>query len=95
MKRCDCCQRDGNILRRNEKSLNNILEVDIFYIWDIDFIGPFPSSFFNLFILLVIDYVSKWVKSIATPKKDAKSVTKFLHKNIFTWFGTPRVIISD
>ncbi|KAL4346372.1 hypothetical protein GQ457_17G000050 [Hibiscus cannabinus] len=57
--------------------------------------GPFPSSFGNLCILLAVDYVSKWVEAIATTHNDAKTVQRFIKKNIFTRFGTPRVIISD
>ncbi|KAK8996708.1 hypothetical protein V6N11_020207 [Hibiscus sabdariffa] len=56
---------------------------------------PFPSSHGDLYILLAVDYVSKWVEAIATPKNDAKTVMKFLHKNIFTRFGVPRALISD
>ena len=48
-----------------------------------------------MYILLAVDYVSKWVKAIATPTNDAKVVLKFLQKNIFTRFGAPRAIISD
>ncbi|KAL4378778.1 hypothetical protein GQ457_02G021180 [Hibiscus cannabinus] len=73
----------------------NILEVELFDVWGIDFMGPFPSSFGNLYILLAIDYVSKWVEAIATTHNDAKTVQRFIKKNIFTRFGTPRVIISD
>ncbi|KAK8663283.1 hypothetical protein V6N13_083106 [Hibiscus sabdariffa] len=57
--------------------------------------GPFPSSFGNLYILLAVDYVSKWVEAIPTTNNDAKTVQRFIKKNIFTRFGTPRVIISD
>ena len=46
--------------------LNNILEVEIFNVWGINFMGPFPPSFGNMYILLVVDYVSKWVEAIAT-----------------------------
>ncbi|KAL4383251.1 hypothetical protein GQ457_15G018760 [Hibiscus cannabinus] len=94
-KACDRCQRTGNISRRNEMPLQNILEVELFYVWGIDFMGPFPSSHGDLYILLAVDYVSKWVKVIATPKNDAKTVMKFLHNNIFTRFGVPRALISD
>ncbi|KAL4303300.1 hypothetical protein GQ457_10G013090 [Hibiscus cannabinus] len=73
----------------------NILEVELFDVWGIDFMGPFPSSFGNLYILLAVDYVSKWVEAIATTHNDAKTVQKFIKKNIFTRFGTPRAIISD
>ncbi|KAL5543818.1 hypothetical protein UlMin_007602 [Ulmus minor] len=57
--------------------------------------GPFPSSFGNQYILVAVDYVSKWVEAGAFPTNDAKVVTRFLKKNIFTRFGTPRAIISD
>ncbi|KAK8686450.1 hypothetical protein V6N13_125475 [Hibiscus sabdariffa] len=92
---CDRCQRTGNISKRNEMPLQNILEVELFDLWGIDFMGPFPSSFGKLYILLVVDYVSKWVEATATTLNDAKTVQKFIKKNIFTRFGTPRAIISD
>ena len=75
--------------------LNNILEVELFDVWGIDFMGPFPSSFGKKYILVAVDYVSKWVEAVALPTNDSKVVIHFLKKNIFTRFGTPRAIISD
>ncbi|KAL5560290.1 hypothetical protein UlMin_036501 [Ulmus minor] len=92
---CDRCQRMGNVSRKHEMPLNNILEVELFDVWGIDFMGPFPSSFGNQYILVAVDYVSKWVEAGAFTTNDAKVVTRFLKKNIFTRFGTPRAIISD
>ena len=57
--------------------------------------GLFPRSYNNEYILVAVDYVSKWVKAIATPTNDIRVVVKFMKKNIFTRFGTPRVVISD
>ena len=57
--------------------------------------GPFPMSFRNKFILVSVDYVTKWVEAVAVPMNDSKTVIKFLKKNIFTRFGTPRALISD
>ena len=74
---------------------NTILEVEIFDVWEIDFIGSFPSSCGYKYILLVVDYVSKWVESIPTITCDAKVVLNFIRKNIFSRFGTPRAVISD
>ena len=54
----DRCQRIGNITKRHEMPLTNILEVEVFYVWGIYFMGPFPPSFGNLYILVVVDYVS-------------------------------------
>ena len=57
--------------------------------------GPFPSSFGNLYILLVMDYVSKWVEAIACPRTDASIVVGFIQRNILSRFGAFRTIISD
>ena len=54
--------------------LNYVLVCDIFDGWGIDFIGPFPKSFGNEYILVVVEYVSKWVKAAATPTNDARVV---------------------
>ncbi|KAJ9535698.1 hypothetical protein OSB04_un001150 [Centaurea solstitialis] len=67
VKNCDRCQRSGNISRRHEMPLNYILEVELFDVWGIDFMGPFPSSYSNRYILVAVDYVSKWVEAIASP----------------------------
>ena len=58
--------------------LQGILVVQLFDVWGIDFMGPFPSSFGNLYILIAVDYVSKWVETIACPKNDANTVVGFL-----------------
>lgn len=95
VKNYDKCQRTGNISRKNEMPLNSILEVEIFDVWGIDFMGPFPSSYGQQYILVAVDYVSKWVEAVALPTNDGRVVTQFLKKNIFTKYGTPRAIISD
>nr|GEY41676.1 reverse transcriptase domain-containing protein [Tanacetum cinerariifolium] len=60
----------------------------------IDFMGPFPSSKGNKYILVAVDYLSKWVEAKVLPTYDARVVVKFL-KSLFSWFGTPKAIISD
>ncbi|KAF8082321.1 hypothetical protein N665_0833s0001 [Sinapis alba] len=93
--KCDACQRQGNISKRNEMPQNFILEVEVFDVWGIDFMGPFPSSHNNQFILVAVDYVSKWIEAIASPTIDAKLVLKMFKSIIFPRFGVPRVVISD
>lgn len=56
---CDKCERIENISWSNKMPLNSILDVEIFDIWGIDFIGPFPSSYDQQYILVVVDYMSK------------------------------------
>nr|GEV61270.1 reverse transcriptase domain-containing protein [Tanacetum cinerariifolium] len=60
----------------------------------IDFMGPFPSSRGNKYILVAVDYLSKWVEAKALLTNDARVVCKFL-KYLFAKFGAPRAIISD
>ncbi|XP_070667355.1 uncharacterized protein [Malus domestica] len=61
----------------------------------IDFMGPFPSSHGNLYILVAVDYVSKWVETIASPTCKSFVVLGFLQNTIFPRFGVPHAIISD
>ncbi|KAJ9535982.1 hypothetical protein OSB04_un000851 [Centaurea solstitialis] len=95
VKRCDECQRSGNISQRNEMPLNGILEIELFDVWGIDFMGPFPISNNCAYILVAVDYVSKWVEAMDCHTNDATTVVKFLQKQIFTRFGTPGALISD
>nr|GFB77465.1 reverse transcriptase domain-containing protein [Tanacetum cinerariifolium] len=80
--------------RRDEMPQKSIQVCEISDVWGIDFMGPFPSSRGNKYILVAVDYLSKWVEAKALPTNDARVVCKFL-KNLFARFGTPRAIISD
>ncbi|CAM8931218.1 unnamed protein product [Rhodiola kirilowii] len=82
-RKCDRCQRVGNISARNEMPQVPILVNDVFDIWGIDFMGPFPISCGFAYILVAVDYVSKWVEAKATRCDDAKTVVDFLRTNIF------------
>ncbi|XP_057738076.1 uncharacterized protein LOC130955264, partial [Arachis stenosperma] len=95
VRNCDSCQRAGNLPHGYAMPQQGILEIELFDVWGIDFMGPFPPSYSNTYILVAVDYVSKWVEAIATPTNDTKTVLKFLQKNIFSRFGVPRVLISD
>nr|GEV53611.1 reverse transcriptase domain-containing protein [Tanacetum cinerariifolium] len=92
--RYDACQRQGKISQRDEMPQIAIQVCEILDIWGIDFMGPFPSSRGKNYILVAIDYLSKWVEAKALPTNDARVVVKIL-KSLFAQFGTPRAIISD
>nr|GEW70241.1 reverse transcriptase domain-containing protein [Tanacetum cinerariifolium] len=89
VKNYDVCQRQGKISQRDEMPQNFIQVCEIFDIWGIDFMGPFPSSRGNKYILVAVDYLSKWVEAKALPTNDARVVCKFL-KNLFSKFRTPK-----
>nr|GEW11815.1 reverse transcriptase domain-containing protein [Tanacetum cinerariifolium] len=94
VKSCDACQRQGKISQRDEMPQNSIKVSENFDVWGIYFMGPFPSSRGNKYILVDVDYLSKRVEAKALPTNDARVVCKFL-KSLFARFGTPRAIISD
>nr|GEZ64403.1 reverse transcriptase domain-containing protein [Tanacetum cinerariifolium] len=77
VKNCDVCQRQGKISQRDEMPQNFIQMCEIFDIWGIDFMGPFPSSRGNKYILVAVDYLSKWVEAKALPNYTTKKVFDF------------------
>ncbi|GKB62352.1 reverse transcriptase domain-containing protein [Tanacetum coccineum] len=86
---------DVTLIKMGDEMPQNAIQVcEIFDVWGIDFMGPFSSSRGNKYILVAVDYLSKWVEAKALPTNDARVVIKFL-KSLFARFGTPRAIISD
>nr|GEU71584.1 reverse transcriptase domain-containing protein [Tanacetum cinerariifolium] len=90
----DHLSRQGKFFQKDEIPQNAIQVCEIFDVWGIDFMGPFPSSKGNKYTLVAVDYLSKWVEAKALPTNDARVVVKFL-KSIFSRFRTPMAIISD
>nr|GEX73923.1 reverse transcriptase domain-containing protein [Tanacetum cinerariifolium]GEX74216.1 reverse transcriptase domain-containing protein [Tanacetum cinerariifolium] len=78
IKSCDACQKQGRILQRDKMPQNVIQVCETFDVWGIDFMGPFPYSRGNKYILVAVDYLSKWVEARALPTNDAQVVLKFL-----------------
>lgn len=83
-------QKTWTVNSRDQMPLTPILICEIFYVLGIDFMGPF-SFFGNSNILLVVDYVSKWVEAKVTRLDDGKTVVKFIKSHIFIQFA----MISD
>ncbi|CAN6577121.1 unnamed protein product [Malus baccata var. baccata] len=90
---CDRCQKIGTISAKDQMPQTPIFNVEIFDVWGMDFMGQFPPSF--TYILLAVDYVSKWVEAKATHTNDSKVMANFIKANIFSRFGMPRVFISN
>jgi hypothetical protein len=88
-KACERCQKLRALSRRNMMPLNPILIIEAFDYWGIDFIGPFPHSHENLYILLAVDYVITLVEAIPCRNNDHQTIIKFLNENILSWFGMP------
>ncbi|XP_016178215.1 uncharacterized protein K02A2.6-like [Arachis ipaensis] len=95
VQQCNECQRTGGLTKKNEMPQNFILEVELFHLWSIDFMGPFSPSYSFRYILVVVEFVPKWVEAIATTTCDAPIVLQFLKKYIFTRYGVPKGLVSD
>jgi len=75
--------------------LKSNLQVEIFDVWGVDFMDPFPMSERCEYILVVVDYVSKWVEALPCVAADSRSSKRMFQETIFPCFGVPRVVISD
>lgn len=95
--RCDACQRYARNDLHMALPLNPSLPLLPFEKWGIDYVGPIhpSSSRHNAYIILAVDYLTKWVEAKAVKIADKKTTAKFLFENIFSRFGVPRVLISD
>jgi hypothetical protein len=76
-------------------SLTNNLQIELFDVWGIDYIGPFPKSKNYEYILVVVDYVSKWVEAMPCRDADVRNSNKMFEKIIFLRFRVLRMVISD
>jgi hypothetical protein len=95
IRRCGACQRHENINSRDAMPLTNNLQIKLFDVWGIDYMGPFPKSKNYEYILVVVDYVSKWVEAMSCRATDAKNSKKMFEEIIFPRFRVPRMVISN
>jgi transposase InsO family protein len=71
------------------------LQIDLFDVWGIDFMGPFKNSHRYEYILVMVDYVTKWVEAMPCRKASTEESITMIKNVIFPRFGTPRILISD
>ncbi|GJX87402.1 reverse transcriptase domain-containing protein [Tanacetum coccineum] len=83
----------GKISHRDEMPQNAIQVCEIFDVWGIDFMGPFPSSHGNKYILVAVDYLSKWVEAKALPTNDARVVYGVTHRYLLPLITPTRAVI--
>eukprot|EP00253_Pinus_taeda_P015057 PITA_15057 len=94
--RCDQCQRMGKPTPRDEMPLQPQEALKPFDKWGIDFIGPIdPPSGQKKYIIVCIDYLTKWAETKTVKAATEQKVTKCLRKNIFYKFGYPREVVTN
>jgi transposase InsO family protein len=92
---CPECQRTRNISQRNYMPLRYNLQIDLFDVWGIDFMGPFKNSHGFEHTLVIVGYVSKWVEAMLCHKASMEESIAMVKSMIFSHFSTPRIWISD
>jgi hypothetical protein len=92
---CPECQRTGNISQKNVMPLKYNLQIDLFDVWGIYSMGTFKNSKGFEHILVMVDYVSKWVEAMPCCKASTEESIAMIKSMIFPRFGTPRILIND
>jgi transposase InsO family protein len=75
--------------------LTNSLQLELFDVWGIDCMGPFPKSRQCEYILVAVNYVSKWVEVLPCRAADSNNAKRMFSETIFPCFGVPRMVISN
>ena len=96
VKRCDRCQRFAPVVRQPPEMLTSINTPIPFAMWGMDILGPFPlASAQRKFLLVAIDYFTKWIEAKPLAKITTKQVAQFVWENIICRYGIPRVMVTD
>ena len=96
VKKCDKCQRFGNVQRLPIEKMTMITSLWPFAQWGIDIVNPLPLGKSQVkFLLVATDYFTKWVEVEALATIKEARIQNFVWKNIICRFGIPLTIISD
>ncbi|XP_020206481.1 uncharacterized protein LOC109791584 [Cajanus cajan] len=96
VKKCIQCQKHGNLIHASAEQLHSISSPWPFALWGMDILGPFPLAKGQCkFLLVAVDYFTKWIEAEPLATITTSNVQKFLWKSIVTRFGIPYAIITD
>ena len=96
VRKCDKCQRASKVTNVPPYERISIASAWPFDLWGIDILGPFPrATKQRKFIIVAVEYYTRWVEAEALAKITAAAVEKFIWKNIICRFGLPHALITD
>ncbi|XP_074376873.1 uncharacterized protein LOC141718391 [Apium graveolens] len=96
VRKCQACQLHGNVDHRPTTKLNYVLVPCPFFQWGIDIVGPFPKSKNQCqYIVVEVDYATKWVKAKPLSKIREKEMIEFFMEYVVFRFGVPRILVSN
>ncbi|XP_010678230.1 uncharacterized protein LOC104893792 [Beta vulgaris subsp. vulgaris] len=95
-RKCDSCQRHGNVYQKPSNYLTPVLFPLPFAKWGMDILGPFHvAAGQKKFVTVAVDYFTKWVEAEAMREITTNDVKGFVWKNLITRFGMPQSIVFD
>lgn len=94
---CEQCQKHGHIQNVPANEIHSIVKPWSFWGWALDLIGQVhpSSSKGHQFILVGVDYFTKWVEAICLKKVTQQDVIDFIENHIVCWFGIPQTLTAD
>ncbi|GAU33948.1 hypothetical protein TSUD_148680 [Trifolium subterraneum] len=96
VRRCDQCQSHADLHHAPGEPLQSVMYPWPFYMWGVDILGPFTTSQGQAkFLLVAVDYFTKWIEAEPVATISSQRVKKFYWKNILCRFGIPKYIVSD
>ena len=97
VQKCHRCQVHGDLIRVPPHKLNVMSSPWPFVAWGMDVIGPIDPAASNghRFILVAIDYLTKWVEAASYKSVTKKVVADFVRNNFICRFGVPQSIITN
>ena len=96
VKRCDMCQKFAPVVRQPPEMLTSISSPIPFAMWGMDILGPFPmASAQRKFLIVAIDYFTKWIEAKPLAQITTKQVTQFFWENVICRYGLPRILFTD
>ena len=96
VKKCHSCQAQANLIHAHLQSLHSIVTPWPFHTSGLDLVGPVsPPSHGYIWILVAMEYFTKWVEAISLLKATGGAVTNFIKENVIVRFGVSHRIISD
>ncbi|KAL8088405.1 hypothetical protein AgCh_038254 [Apium graveolens] len=96
VKKCDRCQKHAPVVRQPPEMLTSINSPIPFTMWGMDILGPFPmATAQRKFLIVAIDYFTKWIEAKPLAKIITKQVAQFLWENIMCRYGITRILVTD
>ncbi|GJW03215.1 reverse transcriptase domain-containing protein [Tanacetum coccineum] len=96
VEKCDSCQIHAPVPRLPKTLMTSIMALWPFYQWGMDILGTLPPARGGAkFVIVAIDYFTKWIEAKPLAKITGKEVIRFVMDNIICRFGLPRIIVTD